>query len=240
MLVDIAQGLRHDVEVLAGEIGERNMFRLPALRQAEQYIASTFKAAGLEVREQPFTCRGETVRNMEVVLTGAARPAESVVVGAHYDSVIGAPGADDNASGVAVLLQLARLLAAMPLERTLRLVAFVNEEPPFFRTRAMGSLVYARECRSRRERVTAMLCLESVGVYLDQPGSQGYPPLLRHFHPSAGNFIAFVANLRSRPPRGRSTLALRSSAARGLPADCGAGVTGRTTGPSASTAIRRS
>jgi Zn-dependent M28 family amino/carboxypeptidase len=120
-----------------------------------------------------------------------------VVIGAHYDTVRGSPGANDNASGVAALLELARLLKEFRPKREIRLVAFVNEEQPFFATEGMGSWRYAKRCASRGESVSAMLSLETIGYYSDQPGSQHYPFPFGLFYPSRGNFIAFVGNLRS-------------------------------------------
>jgi Zn-dependent M28 family amino/carboxypeptidase len=106
------------------------------------------------------------------------------VVGAHYDTVPGSPGADDNASGVAALLELARLLRGCRRARTIRLVAFVNEEPPFFYWGEMGSTVYARAARSRGDDIRVMLSLEMLGCYSDVPGSQNYPPPLGLFYPN--------------------------------------------------------
>jgi Zn-dependent M28 family amino/carboxypeptidase len=125
-------------------------------------------------------------------------PEEIVVVGAHYDSVLSCPGANDNASGVAAVLEIARLLAEEKLSRTVRLVAFVNEEPPFFRSDYMGSRVYATRSRQRGDQIVAMFAIETIGYYSDQAGSQCYPFPLGFFYPHTGNFIAFVGNLSSR------------------------------------------
>jgi Zn-dependent M28 family amino/carboxypeptidase len=131
-------------------------------------------------------------------LPGTARPSEIVVVGAHYDSVPESPGANDNASGVAGVIEIARELRGKRPERTVKLVAFVNEEPPFFFFGEMGSGVYARAARLRGDDIRVMLSLEMLGCYSDEVRSQAYPPLLRFFYPATGNFIAFVSNLRSR------------------------------------------
>jgi Zn-dependent M28 family amino/carboxypeptidase len=138
------------------------------------------------------------VRNSEGDGKGTALVAEVIVVGAHGDSVDGAVGANDNGSGVAAVLELARLFREAKPARTLRLVAFVNEEPPFFKTEQMGSRVYARRSKARGENVVAMFSLETIGYYSDRPGSQRYPFPLGFFYPSTGNFIAFVSNLSSR------------------------------------------
>jgi Zn-dependent M28 family amino/carboxypeptidase len=123
---------------------------------------------------------------------------EIVLVGAHYDTVPGSPGADDNASGVATLIELARALRETRPARTVRLVAFVNEEPPFFYFGDMGSQIYARAARLRGDDIRVMLSLEMLGYYSDSPGSQAYPPLFRFFYPDRGNFVGFVSNLGSR------------------------------------------
>lgn len=190
--------IRH-VQVLAGEIGERSMFRRGTLDRAAQYITDQLELQGYEVTTQEYVVSETTVRNIEAERIAAARPEEIVIVGAHYDSVMGCPGANDNGSGVAALLEIARLSAQGPrTARTLRFVAFANEEPPFFFTSKQGSVVYARRCRERRERVVAMYSLETIGCYFDQPGTQRYPFPLGLFYPRTGNFIGFVGNLSSR------------------------------------------
>jgi Zn-dependent M28 family amino/carboxypeptidase len=136
--------------------------------------------------------------NIEAEIAGSTRPEELVLVGAHYDTVPHCPGANDNASGTAALLALARSLAPVRPQRTLRFAAFVNEEPPHFQTGSMGSLVYARRCRQRRERVTAMLSLETIGYYRTGPGTQHYPPVFASFYPRQGDFIAVVGNVGAR------------------------------------------
>jgi Zn-dependent M28 family amino/carboxypeptidase len=125
---------------------------------------------------------------------------EILVIGAHYDSVSGCPGANDNASGVAALIELARIVRPDTGRRTIRFVAFANEEPPFFMTDAMGSVVYARACRARGERIVGMFSLETIGYYTSDRGSQQYPgPALFHrLYPDTGNFIGFVSNFASR------------------------------------------
>ena len=198
MNVSLAGRLRRHVERLAGEIGERHVLRPAALHAAERYIGDTLRRLGYEVRRQNYEAQGVDCANLEVVIEGAARAAEIVLAGAHYDTVPGSPGADDNASGVAAVLELARLLRGAKPARTLRLVAFVNEEPPFFFWGEMGSKVYAQEARRRGDDIRVMLSLEMLGCYSDEKGSQGYPPLLGHFYPAEGNYIAFVSNLRSR------------------------------------------
>jgi Zn-dependent M28 family amino/carboxypeptidase len=193
-----AETLRSHVERLAGEIGERNVWRPSALLAAARYIREQWHALGYAVVAQPYRTHGLTCENLEIAIPGASRPSEIVLAGAHYDSVRGSPGANDNASGVAALIRIAALLRGLRPARTLKLVAFVNEEPPFFYFGEMGSKVYADAARARRDDIRLMLSLEMLGCYSDAAGSQGYPPLFRFFYPDRGNFVAFVSNLRSR------------------------------------------
>jgi hypothetical protein len=190
--------LQMHVTVLAGETGERNVFLPAKLDAAADYIRAVFHQLGYSVMEQEFVSQGKTVRNLAVELRGFARPEEFVLFGAHYDSVAGCPGANDNASGVAALLALARHAKSHDFPRTVRFVAFVNEEPPFFQTGEMGSQVYARAARTRGDKIVAMLSLETIGCYSDAPSSQQYPAPFGMLYPDTGNFITFVANYKSR------------------------------------------
>jgi len=193
----IHDNLKRHVAELAGRIGERNVWRPEALADAAGYIRKTLEDAGYAVSVQPFASRGMTVNNLEAVLPGHTAADEIIVIGAHYDSVVGSPGANDNASGVAALLELARLLAGTTLPRTVRFVAFANEEAPFFYGDEMGSKRYAARARAQDERIEAMLSLETIGYYTDQPASQRYPFPFSFFYPETGNFIGFVGNLSS-------------------------------------------
>lgn len=123
---------------------------------------------------------------------------EIVVIGAHYDTVPGSPGADDNATGVAALLAIARCFVHEQPAHTVRFVAFANEEPPFFATEQMGSWLYAKRSRDRGERIVAMLSFDALGFFSNAPGSQQYPAMLESIFPSTGNFVAFASNLESR------------------------------------------
>lgn len=195
---DLERRLHAHVEMLAGRIGERNYRHLRALDSAASYIQSTLASLGYTTREQPYVVDGTTFRNIEAVLPGRTHPNEIIVVGGHYDSVFDSPGADDNASGTAAVLELARLLKTRPLDRTVRFVAFVNEEPPFFFGEDMGSRHYARAARARGDDIVAMISMETIGYYSETPGSQRYPPILGWFYPSRGNFIGVVGNIGSR------------------------------------------
>lgn len=197
--IQIVAGLRRHIGMLAGDIGERNIWRDDTLEAAADYIEQAFRASGYAVSSQSFTAHGRPVRNLEVVIDGTSQSAESVVIGAHYDTVRGSPGANDNGSGIAGLLEIARLLRERTLGRSVHLVAFVNEEAPFFYTSEMGSRNYARRAREHDRRITAMLSLETIGYYADDKGSQRFPnPVYSWFYPDTGNFIGFVGNIRSR------------------------------------------
>lgn len=195
----LADELRRHAAHLAVDIGQRNVLNRPhELAQAADYIEAKFAAAGYEVRRQEYEVSGYDCCNLEVQVLGTTRPEEIVIVGAHYDSVVGTPGANDNASGLAALLALAGKFWRRKIDRTLRFVAFANEEPPYFQTEKMGSRVYARRCRQRGENVVAMLSLETIGYYDDASGSQKYPPPFGLLYPSKGDFIGFVGNISSR------------------------------------------
>lgn len=182
---------------MADEIGERNvLFRPRQLEQTADFIENVLAAAGYCVNRQEYDCRGTSCANLEVEIPGATRPDEIVIIGAHYDSVANCPAANDNGSGVAAVLSLARAFSRSRNDRTLRFVAFVNEEAPYGHTEDMGSWVYAKRCRLRNEKITAMLSLETIGYFTDEPNSQTYPPPIGWFYPSTGNFIAFVGTTR--------------------------------------------
>jgi Zn-dependent M28 family amino/carboxypeptidase len=193
--VDLSQRLSRHVLRLAGEIGERNIWKPRALQAAADYIRGQWIDQGYLVEEQAYDVGDLQCANLEVSLRNEAS-APLILVGAHYDSVQGSAGANDNASGVATLLELSRLLAA-DSTRNLRFVAFVNEEPPFFGTTLQGSEQYADRARRDGMDIELMIALETLGSYSTQAGSQRYPPLLGFFYPDRANFVAMVSNLRS-------------------------------------------
>lgn len=197
-IMHLEEALKGHVYKLALDIGERNVFRPEALHQSEEYIRQTWIEQGYEVLEQAYTLQGVHSVNLEINKRGTTRPDEIILIGAHYDSVIGSPGANDNGSGVAAMLEISRLLRDVELQRSVRFVAFVNEEPPFFFTREQGSRIYAKAIRKRGDDVRLMLSLETMGYFREEPGSQNYPPFFRYFYPDKGNFIALVSNFRSR------------------------------------------
>ena len=204
--VALREELRANVQKLAGEIGERNMWHYPQLNAAADFIEDSFSRAGLRTRRDSYEVRGQPCHNIEAEFPGN-RP-EIIVIGAHYDSVFGSPGSNDNGTGVAAVLALAKRFAAREAavspprrtpNKTLRFVAFVNEEPPYFLSGEMGSLVYARRCKERGDKISAMISLETIGYFSDAPHSQTYPsPGLGLFYPKVGNFIGFVSNVKSR------------------------------------------
>ncbi len=194
----LQEEMRRDIEEISGTIGEHNYQKYENLIAVAQFIDASFSQAGYDVKSQEYSVKGQLFRNLEVEIPGNQKAEEIVVIGAHYDSVAGSPGANDNGSGVAATLALARAFAGKETSRTLRFVAFVNEEQPFAHTENMGSMVYAKGCRDRNENVVAMLSLETMGYYSNQPGSQKYPlGILDKVYPITGNFIAFVGNFAS-------------------------------------------
>jgi Zn-dependent M28 family amino/carboxypeptidase len=165
----------------------------------------------LNPRRESYELDGLACHNIEAEIRGG-RP-EILLIGAHYDSVLGSPGANDNGSGVAAMLALARRFAARQITKTLRFVAFVNEEPPYFLTEQMGSFVYAKRCKTRGDKISAMISLETIGYFSDAPHSQTYPsPGLGLFYPKVGNFIGFVSNVHSRTLLRRVVAAFRKHA----------------------------
>ncbi len=186
---------------MAGLIGPRHVGRPVALSATVTLIENEFSQSGYSVERQAYLANGHEVANLIATIPGSNRPDEIVILGAHYDTVETTPGADDNASAVAVLIEVARLLRDCRPRRTIRFVAFACEEPPHFYSDEMGSQVYAGACRSRGDRIVGMLCLEMVGFYSTAANSQrlpeAIPQFLRWAFPRRGNFLAAVGNLHS-------------------------------------------
>lgn len=209
---ELEERLLADVKRLVA-FGPRHVGAPTQLHGAGRWLEDELSSAGYEVEQQRFLVDGVACDNLSGAISGSSKPDEIVVVGAHYDTEPQTPGADDNASGVAALLALARQFAQAPRPaRTLRFVAFVNEEMPHFYTGNMGSFQAARESKQRGENVVAMLSLESIGYFSTTPGSQQYPPGLSWFYPTTGDFIAFVGNLASRALLRETMSAFRSRA----------------------------
>jgi Zn-dependent M28 family amino/carboxypeptidase len=193
----LAAELSRDVHELAGPLLGRNQFNVPKLRECESFLTRELERAGLQVTRHPYTCEGFEVANFHAEVRGTASPNEIVVFGAHYDCVElkhgPCPAANDNGSGVATVLAIARRLANTKPRRTIRFALWVNEEPPFFYTDQMGSYVDARRSKSLNENIVAMLTPETLGYYSDKSDSQAYPvPGMGLLYPTVGDFIAFI------------------------------------------------
>jgi hypothetical protein len=196
----LAISLKRHIATIAAR--EHNVAHYGELEKVARYIEAALASLGYTVGRQEFSADGKPVRNIDVTVEPARGNSdpEVIVVGAHYDSAPGSPGANDNASGAAAVIELARLLRDLndSAGKRIRLALFVNEEPPYFRTEAMGSLNYARALAQRNERVVAMYSLETIGFYSSEPGSQVYPAPFGLLFPDRGDFVAFVGLLGSR------------------------------------------
>ncbi len=207
----IRANLTAHVKELSVTIGERNLEHYAALQSAAEYIHNRLREFGYDPATQTYTVNGRTVTNLAAQINGVSKPEETIVIGAHYDSVVGTPGANDNASGVAAVLELARLFKSGRPGRTIRFVFFANEEPPYFQTNEMGSWVYARQLRRQGVHVAGMIAVETIGFYSNAHGSQHYPSLMSLFYPDTGNFIAFVGDPDSRDLLHRCVRVFRQS-----------------------------
>ncbi|OQX78855.1 MAG: hypothetical protein B6D56_08180 [Candidatus Omnitrophica bacterium 4484_70.1] len=193
----LEENLYRHVYKLAGKIGDRNIFNNDKLEEGAEYIKEQFLSFGYNVKFQDYNVGNKQVKNIIVNKRGERQPQEVIVVGAHYDTCFN-PGGDNNGSGIAGLLELARFLSCKQVERSIKFVAFVNEEPPFFKTESMGSRVFVRQAKANKESIKGAIILEMIGYYTDQPYSQHYPPFYSMFYPDRGNFIAVVGNFHSR------------------------------------------
>jgi Zn-dependent M28 family amino/carboxypeptidase len=210
--VRLSARLRADVAAIASV--PHNVAHPAALENSATYIEASLRNSGYQVRRQPFRAGEARVRNIEAVIDSARPDAATLVVGAHYDSYGDAPGANDNGTGSAAILELAKSLAGLRGRATkrIRLVLFVNEEPPWFKTESMGSLVYARQLKRSGERVDGMMSLETLGFYSDAANSQHYPAPFGMLYPSRGDFVAFVGTTTSRAWVRKSVGAFRGAA----------------------------
>lgn len=187
------------VNVLSNEFGPRNLQHYSALKKTGDYIATQMAQHNINFSTQQYCHGKKSIKNLIVEKLGQDKPDEIIIVGAHYDTVLDSPGADDNATGIACLLELIHLLHHYDTNRTLRFVAFTLEEPPFFDTEQMGSNVYAKSCKEKAENIVAMIALEMLGYYKERRGSQKYPlPDMIGDYSDKGNFIAIVGNDQSR------------------------------------------
>jgi hypothetical protein len=207
----LAERLRSEVVATASK--PHNLQHPEALELSARFIEQALAQMEYRTRRQSFD--DGQASNIEAVIEPLTPDAPTLVIGAHYDSAFTAPGANDNGSGVAGLLELARALRDLrgKAKFRIRLVFFVNEEPPFFQTDRMGSLVYARALRASGEKLTAMFSLETLGYYSDAPHSQHYPFPLGMLYPDTGDFVAFVGSVSSRPLVRKAVAAFRGHAA---------------------------
>lgn len=194
---ELSQRLRDHVERLSHEIGERGVHKLSALEEASESIQRALRRSGYSPVEQPFQASGVTLHNLSVEIPGA-RSSEIVILGAHYDSPPRSPGADDNASGCAALLEIADRLSKRAFDRTVRFVFFAGGEGLLAGTESMGSRVTAKASREARERIVAVLSLDALGIYSDESRSQSRPFPLGACYPDRGDFLAFVGDIGSR------------------------------------------
>ena len=215
----IARRLRGHVEILAAHIGPRNLDNPPNLAAAATYIETMLRQHRYQPAALTFTARGKSLRIIDAEIPGAGPDHEIVLLGAHYDSAPGSPGANGNASGVAAVLEAAQLLKDCHPQRTIRFVFFVNDEPPAAGTPQMGSRLYAQRCKDRGEKIVAMLNLDSVGYYTDAKGSQHYPFPFGLMRPSVGNFVAIVSNFASRDLLHRTVASFNAAAPLPVQAD---------------------
>ncbi len=203
-LNNLASTLEKDVRVLSQQIGERNMFKPGALEKSVDWLENRIHQIGFIPEKHIYRLHGGQFDGLQAVnfiaeLTGSKHPDKIIVIGAHYDSVYGSPGANDNASGVAVLLALAESFKDNQQPLTVRFLFFANEEPPFFHTGQMGSYAYASDCSEKNEHITAMIALDGLGYFSDKPGSQHYPiPGLGFKYSDKADFIGFVTRLKDK------------------------------------------
>ncbi|WP_442505160.1 M28 family metallopeptidase [Novipirellula sp. SH528] len=197
----IEANLRLHVDRLAGLIGPRTLKKPKTINATIGYITSQWNEMGYSIQQEVYDAMGDEATNLIVEQPGKHSSKEIIVLGAHYDTVSSTPGADDNASAVAVLLEVSRLLREHTGKRNARYVAFACEEPPYFNLDAMGSQHHARMSRQRGDKIAGMLCLEMVGYYRLTQGSQSVPQTIprwmRRFFPQRGNFLAAVGNIPS-------------------------------------------
>jgi Zn-dependent M28 family amino/carboxypeptidase len=191
----LIENLYRHVEYLSVKIGDRHLWKEGSLNKAADYIESGFTSSGYAVWRPTYSCYGQSVSNLIAEKNGTDK--EVVIIGAHYDTVPGSPGADDNASAVAGLLELARLNQETSNKKTLVFSAFVNEEPPCFGSYNMGSMVYAKQLKEQRIPVEVMVSLEMIG-YFSEERIQAYPlPGMGLVYPKTGDYIGVVGNFHS-------------------------------------------
>jgi Zn-dependent M28 family amino/carboxypeptidase len=193
--------LKQHIQAVADNIGPRNIIYYNNLLSTGDYILSMLNIINSSVFLQEYKINDLIFKNIGLEIRGHIEPNKIIVLGAHYDTYFNSPGANDNASGIAALIEIARILSNIKFNKTIQFLFFPNEEPPFVRTKNMGSYWYARKLKEERAMVEAMISLETVGYFSDLPGSQRFSlsiPHLRKFYPNVGNFIAFISNIKSK------------------------------------------
>jgi len=196
----VKQSLRRHLHELTEEIGERSIYKYPRLKEAADYITSCFTGLSYQIETQEYSFMDKSLTNIIASAPGS-RSSKNYTICAHYDTVAGSPGADDNGSSIAVILELAQLINKFNLmgQTPVKFIAFTAEEPPLFATSYMGSRVYARRAKTNKEKIDGVICLEMVGYYTDEEKSQKFPFPLQFFgYPQTGNFIGVVGNRRSK------------------------------------------
>jgi len=208
---NLEASLQEKVIKISQVIGERNLYWYQNLMAAADYIASEFKDYGYNPSFQTYLLEGKVVRNIIAEKRGKRYPNQIFVVGAHYDTALGTPGADDNGSGVSVLLALANLFSGLETDKSIRFVAFASEEPPYFGTELMGSRVYAKECKRKGESIFGMVSLECIGFYTRELKKRSLPSrIMGLFYPAAGYYLAIVGAPRYRGLTERITREFRN------------------------------
>jgi len=196
---NIENTLRADVSYLSETIGPRNPVHYESLVAAENWITERWQSQGYEVKRQTFPVEGKDCSNLEIEIPGTQNPSEIVIISAQYDTWTDSPGANNNAGGMAVLLKLSEMLKDYQPERTLRLVAFTTQEPPYDNTQSMGSMRYAQRSKELGEDIRVMMSMDAIGIYKEEPGTQKLPFPFSLLYPDRGNFLAFITDLKSRP-----------------------------------------
>ncbi len=199
-LGEIRKALEADVAFLQslGPRNSENDTAYSALRTSEEWTFKRWSSQGYNVKRQLFTVKGRQYANLEIEFPGRLAPNEIIIISAQYDTLPDSPGANNNATGMAILMYLSEILRNYTPDRTLRLVAFVNEEDPFFDTEMMGSYLYAKRSRESHEDIRAMLSMDSLGIYKTELNSQRLPFPFSLFYPTKGNFLAFIGDFSSR------------------------------------------
>ena len=194
----LQEALKAHINKVAVNIGERNMWHLSKLNEAADYIQKTWEAQGFTVKKHVYQVENKDFYNLYIDIPGTNLKDEMIIVGAHYDSVYASPGANDNGTGVASILELSNFFKDKKQKRTLRFVAFTNEEPPMYFSKFMGSIEFVKSILTEKNKIKAMISIETIGCYDDKPNSQIYPFFFKLWYPDKGNFIAFISNMYSR------------------------------------------